>query len=669
MNENVSVFSLFTDYDINLFKSGKHYRLYEKLGARTVEVDGKNGVYFAVWAPNAKAVSVIGNWNGWNPHNHHLYSRWDNSGIWEGVVFDIGLGEIYKYNITTHHDKQLQKSDPYAVVFEEPPKTASIVGSTYYEWTDKDWMKNRKTKNHLDQPFSVYEVHLGSWKRNPDDPEKFLTYRELADKLVPYVKEMGFTHVEFLPVMEHPYYPSWGYQVLGYFAASTRYGTPQDFMYLVEQFHKHKIGVILDWVPSHFPGDVHGLYRFDGSGLYEHEDMRQGFHPDWKSYIFNVGRNEVKSFLISNALFWLDRYHIDGFRVDAVASMLYLDYSREEGEWIPNKYGGRENLEAISFLRDFNEAVYNNYPDVQTIAEESTSWPGVSKPTYDKGLGFGMKWMMGWMHDTLNYFKEDPINRKHHHDKMTFSAIYAYDERFMLPLSHDEVVHGKNSLIYKMAGDEWQKFANLRALYMYMYTFSGTKLIFMGGEFAQTSEWNENQALSWNLLQYEPHKGMQKFIKQLNHFYKSEPALYEKSFSPEGFEWLENNDRDKSVFAFIRKGHYQEDDLVAVFNLTPVVRKDYRIGVPAAGKWTVVLNSDDKDFYGSEVEIEDVQSENKPWMNKKHSISVTLPPLSGIVLKLSAESQTKLKEELTQKGKARALKPKVKSQKTTKINQ
>ncbi|HMR20113.1 MAG TPA: 1,4-alpha-glucan branching protein GlgB, partial [Sphingobacterium sp.] len=480
-----------------------------------------------------------------------------------------------------------------------------------------------------------YEMHLGSWMRDPNQPDRFLSYRELADKLVPYVKSMGFTHVEFMPVMEHPYYPSWGYQITGYFAASSRYGGPQDLMYLIEQLHKQDIGVILDWVPSHFPGDSHGLWRFDGTALFEHEDPRKGFHPDWKSYIFNYGRNEVRSFLISNALFWLDRYHIDGLRVDAVASMLYLDYSRNEGEWIPNEYGGRENLEAVHFLKEFNEAVYANYPDVQTIAEESTSWPGVSKPTYDNGLGFGMKWMMGWMHDTLGYFAEDPINRRYHHDKVTFSSVYAYHEHFMLPLSHDEVVYGKQPLLYKMPGDEWQKFANLRALYLYMFTFSGTKLLFMGGDFGQTSEWNVNQSLDWHLLDYAPHRGMQHFVRRLNQLYRTEPALYEKAFSHEGFEWLELGDHLNSVFVYVRKGHDRYNDLVVVLNLTPVVRESYRLGVPAPGNWEVIFNSDESSYYGSGLETGNAKSEPVNWMNKENSISVKLPPLGGLVLKLT----------------------------------
>lgn len=636
MGHPVEVFSLLTVFDVSLFRAGRHYKLYEKFGSHVVEHGGNSGVYFAVWAPNASAVSVTGNFNGWNPQTHGLHVRWDGSGIWEGFIPHIGTGEVYKYHIQSTNGERLEKADPFALICELPPKTASIVGTTWYEWEDSSWISQRAEFNSLDKPMSVYEMHLGSWQRDPADPERLLSYREIADRLVPYILETGFTHVEFLPVMEHPFYPSWGYQITGYFAASSRYGGPQDLMYLIESLHRNHIGVILDWVPSHYPGDAHGLHRFDGSCLYEHEDLRKGFHPDWKSYIFNYGRNEVRSFLISNALFWLDRYHVDGLRVDAVASMLYLDYSRNEGEWETNEFGGRENLEAVHFLKELNEAVYQHYPDVQTIAEESTSWPGVSKPTFAGGLGFGMKWMMGWMHDTLDYFKEDPINRSYHHHKLTFATVYAYHENFMLPLSHDEVVHGKQSLLDKMPGDEWQKFANLRALYVYMFTLTGTKLLFMGDEFAQTAEWNENKSLDWHLLEYTPHSGMLKFISRLNHTYKNQPALYQRAFVEEGFQWVEQGDDKNSVYAYLRKGYEEKDDLLIVLNLTPVVRQDFRVGVPKNGIWEEILNSDQRDFYGSGVGDPVYNSSTVHWMGFDQSIVMTLPPLGGLILKRKA---------------------------------
>lgn len=634
MHNSVEVYSLFTDFDVNLFKAGKHYKLYEKFGAHYLEDHDRIGTYFAVWAPNASRVSVIGDFNGWNPHAHKLNIRWDGSGIWEGFISGISLGQHYKYSIVSNSGEHLEKGDPFALLWEVPPQTASKVGTTWYEWKDAEWMKKRDLHNGLNRPISVYELHLGSWIRDPDKPNEILSYGQIADKLVPYIKETGFTHVEFMPLMEHPYYPSWGYQITGYFAASSRYGPPQELMYLIEQLHLNDIGVILDWVPSHFPSDAHGLYRFDGSHLYEHADPRQGYHPDWSSYIFNYGRNEVRAFLISNAMFWLDRYHADGLRVDAVASMLYLDYSRKEGEWVPNKYGGRENLEAVSFIKELNEVVYKNFPDVQTIAEESTAWPGVSRPTFLGGLGFGMKWMMGWMHDTLNYFKEDPIHRKYSHQQITFSTVYAFHENFMLPLSHDEVVHGKGSLINRMPGDEWQKFANLRALYLYMFTHSGTKLLFMGGEFGQTTEWDSNKSLDWHLLHYAPHDGLFKFIAALNALYKSQPALYEKSFSQDGFEWVELGDHENSILVYYRKGVHKKDDLVIVLNLTPVIRYYYRIGLPYKGEYEVVLNTDDEQYYGSGVYVDNIAAEVFHWMNKDFSAKLTLPPLGGVVLKL-----------------------------------
>ncbi|QKJ33136.1 1,4-alpha-glucan branching protein GlgB [Mucilaginibacter mali] len=628
------VYSRFTDFDIALFKSGKHYKLYEKLGSHVVEYKGVVGTYFAVWAPNAQTVSVIANFNGWNKSATPLFPRWDGSGIWEVFVPNVGDGEVYKYYIKASTGEDLEKADPFALRWEVPPSTASIVADTYYEWKDQDWMANRLQHNGLDKPYSVYEVHFGSWARSPESPDEFYTYAQMAEKLVPYVKEMGFTHVELMPIMEHPYYPSWGYQVSGYFAASSRYGTPKQLMYLVEEFHKAGIGVILDWVPSHFPGDAHALYKFDGTHLYEHADVRKGFHPDWKSYIFNYGRNEVRAFLISNALFWLDRYHVDGLRVDAVASMLYLDYSRKYGEWEQNQYGGNENLEAISFLKEFNSAVYSHFPDVQTIAEESTSFTGVSRPVYTGGLGFGMKWMMGWMHDTIKYFGEDPINRKYHHNVATFSLIYAFTENFMLPFSHDEVVYGKGSMLRKMPGDEWQQFANLRLVYGYMFTHPGTKLLFMGAEFGQGDEWNYQQSLQWHLLQYPNHLGIQQTIKDLNALYKSEPALYEKGFESTGFEWLDGGNANDSVLVYVRKGTDPDDDIVVVLNMTPVVRHNQRTGVPAGGKWKQLFNSDEKKYWGSGVGNAEISiSEEEGWHGKDHSILITLPPLSAVMFK------------------------------------
>jgi 1,4-alpha-glucan branching enzyme len=631
---HVEPYSLLTDFDVSLFASGKHFRLYEKLGSHVRQHLGRTGTYFAVWAPNAASVSVIGNFNGWNKAAHQLYVRWDSSGIWEGFIPDIGNGEIYKYFIRSNSGEELEKGDPFALRWEEAPLTASMIWDTWYEWKDGEWMAGRHEKNALNQPFSVYEVHLGSWARSPESPDAFFSYRLMAGKLIPYVKEMGFTHVEFMPLTEHPFYPSWGYQTTGYYAATARYGTPQELMYLIEQLHLNGIGVIMDWVPSHFPGDMHGLYRFDGSHLYEHADVRKGFHPDWKSYIFNYGRNEVRAFLISNALFWLDRYHVDGLRVDAVASMLYLDYSRKEGEWIPNEHGGRENLEAIRFLQEFNTAVYGAFPDVQTIAEESTAWGGVSRPVFAGGLGFGMKWMMGWMNDTLAYFQEDPVHRRYHHGKITFSTVYAFTENFMLPLSHDEVVHGKRSLLYKMPGDDWQRYANLRLLYLYMFTHPGTKLLFMGNEFGQSSEWNCSHSLDWHLLEYEPHLGILDLVKGLNRLYRSEPALYEKSSGEEGFEWIDVNDANQSVLVYLRKANEVSDQLVVVLNMTPVTRMDFRFGVPAPGTWQVIFDSDKAEYYGSGVvQTAFIGAEPLPWMEKSHSLKTTLPPLGGIVLK------------------------------------
>ncbi|MDB4752824.1 1,4-alpha-glucan branching protein GlgB, partial [Winogradskyella sp.] len=591
--------SLFTDFDIDLFKSGKHYRLYKKFGSHMTTVNGVEGTYFAVWAPSAKMVSVVGDFNYWLEGDHKLNVRWDGSGVWEGFIPEVGKGNVYKYKIHSHHnDIKTEKADPYARRCEHPPNTASIVWDDNYKWKDTKWMKKRKVHNALNAPYSVYEVHLGSWKKQLEE-NRFLSYKELSDDLVKYVKEMNFTHVELMPVMEYPYDPSWGYQLTGYFAPTSRFGYPEEFKLLVDKLHQNDIGIILDWVPSHFPEDTHGLGFFDGSALYEHPDKRKGYHPDWKSLIFNYGRNEVKSFLISNAIFWLDQYHADGLRVDAVASMLFLDYSREDGEWEPNMFGGRENLEAISFMREMNEAVYSTYPDVQTIAEESTSFPMVSKPTSIGGLGFGMKWMMGWMHDTLQYFAKEPIYRKHHQNDLTFSMTYAFTENFMLPLSHDEVVYGKRSILGRMPGDEWQRFANLRLLYSYMFTHPGTNLLFQGAEFGQSEEWNFQQSLDWHLLQYAPHNGVQALIKDLNILYKNEPALYEKQFSGEGFEWIDYNDSENSVLVYIRKGNDESNDLVIACNMTPVPRENYKMGVPRKGKLKEIFNSNLKKYFGS----------------------------------------------------------------------
>jgi 1,4-alpha-glucan branching enzyme len=638
-NATVLPYSLLTDFDVSLFAAGKHYKLYEKFGSHALIKDGKEGVYFAVWAPGAASVTVMGSFNGWNPYIHPLFVRWDHSGIWEGFIPGAKTGDLYKYRIETAQGALLDKCDPFALQQELPPRTASVIGTTWYEWKDSQWMQNRHQYNGLNQPMSVYEMHLGSWIRDPEQPQRLLGYREIAKTLVDYITKAGFTHVEFMPLMEHPYYPSWGYQITGYFAASARYGPPQDLMCLIECLHQAGIGVIMDWVPAHFPGDAHGLHQFDGTALYEHADPKMGFHPDWGTYIFNYGRNEVRSFLISNAVFWLDRYHIDGLRVDAVASMLYLDYSREEGEWIPNEHGGRENLEAISFLKEMNEAVYGLFPDIQTIAEESTSWPGVSRPVYAGGLGFGMKWMMGWMNDTLGYFARDPLYRKHHHGQLTFSTVYAFHENFMLPFSHDEMVHGKGSMLQKMPGDEWQRMANLRAMYLYMFTHSGTKLLFMGAEFGQIAEWNMNQSLDWHLLGNPAHEGLFRFVQALNHLYKNTPALYEISFRPEGFTWVEGGDAEQSVIAYLRKGLEPEEEVLVILNLTPIVRYSYRCGLPGAGLWSVILNSDAHAFGGTGVGSNDVHAEPTRWMQQEWSALLTLPPLGGLVLQRKVQNR------------------------------
>lgn len=631
--------SLLTDFDVSLFRAGKHFRIYRKLGSHLLEVEGKQGAFFAVWAPNARNVSVIGSFNGWNPAAHPLAPRWDGSGIWEGFIPGVKKGDLYKYHLISGEGRRLEKTDPYGLFFEIPPNTATVVWDLDYQWKDENWLKRRRETAGLEQPFSVYEVHLGSWMKKAGGFET-LSYRELAEKLPAYVREMGFTHVEFLPVMEHPYFPSWGYQITGYYGPSSRFGTPQDYMYLVDALHDAGVGVILDWVPSHFPNDAHGLADFDGTHLYDHADPRKGFHPDWKSAIFNYDRHEVRSFLISNALFWLDVYHTDGLRVDAVASMLYLDYSRDEGQWLPNRYGGKENLEAIDFLKEFNETVYSEYPDTMTIAEESTAWPGVSKPTFDGGLGFGQKWMMGWMHDTLKYFLNDPLYRRHNHHTITFSLVYAFSEHFMLPLSHDEVVHGKGPLIDRMPGDAWQRFANLRLLFGYMWLHPGSKLLFMGGEFGQTTEWSIEKGLQWQLLDNAFHQGVQQWVQTLNRFYTSTPALYRKQFSHEGFEWIDHSDYLNSVLVFLRKGTENDPPLLVALNFTPVERKDYKIGVPAAGVWKEILNSDSAAFGGSGAfsngTVKAVKGEQH---NRPYHISLTLPPLAAIAFTTTPAAQ------------------------------
>ncbi len=665
---SVQPFSLFTEHDIYLFREGKHYRLYEKFGSHSAEVEGKKGVYFSVWAPHAKEVSVIGNFNGWHSEAHKLYPRWDSSGIWEGFIEGLQWGTIYKYGIRTKNGELLEKSDPYSLSWEQSIQAASQVSTTWFDWNDENWMRSRHTKNNLKAPLSVYELHLGSWMRSPDDPDRFLSYRQIAEQLIPYIKEMQFTHVEFMPVMEHPYEPSWGYQITGFYAANSRFGSPQDLMHLINELHNNDIGVILDWVPSHFPGDANGLHFFDGTHLYEHEDPRLGYHPQWNSHLFNYGRPEVKSFLISNAMFWLDRYHADGLRVDAVTSMLYLDYARDEGQWIPNMFGGNVNLEAKDFLQEFNTAVYRDFPDVMTIAEESSDFPLLTKPVHDGGIGFGMKWMMGWMHDTLKYFKEDPINRKYHHNKLTFASMYMYNENYMMPLSHDEVVHGKASLIYKMVGDEWQKFANLRALFTYMFTHPGAKLLFMGDEFGQTAEWNFSKSLDWHLLEHQVHKGLQDYVKELNHLYRTETSLFENQFSPEGFEWVEANDGNNSIYIYLRKGEQEDDVTMTVLNLTPRVF-DYKIGVNEGTSWEVILNSDDEKFGGSGVNAEIVDEEDDEWMYRPNAIILKLPPLAGVVLKQKRKPKRRRKTSTATNTDMEMKKPAVrKTKKVTEIS-
>ncbi len=632
MKNPVIAHSLLSDYDISLFQSGKHYRLYQKLGSHPMVHNRRAGVYFAVWAPHARRVSVVGSFNSWNTESHVLLPRWDKSGIWEGFIPGVVASAAYKYHVTTYDGFGLDKGDPYARRWETPPQTASMVYQPEYRWADGDWMKARAKKQDTPKPWSVYEVHLGSWKKLPTEGNRSLNYRELAVELVPYVKDMGFTHVEFMPFMEHPYFPSWGYQITGFFAPTGRFGSPEDLMSLIDAFHQAGIGVILDWVPSHFPGDIHGLYLFDGTHLYEYADPRRGFHPDWNSYVFDYGRNEVRSFLISSALYWLEHFHIDGLRVDAVASMLYHDYSRKEGEWIPNIHGGRENLEAISFFKDFNTAVNEYYPGVETIAEESTSFAGVSHAVKDGGLGFHQKWMMGWMHDALQYFKRQPMHRPWHQSEITFSTVYMYSERFMLPLSHDEVVHGKASLLYKMPGSEADKFANLRALFGLQWMHPGTKLLFMGGEIAQSTEWSHDRGVVWDLLQYSFHQGIQEWVRALNTLYTSRPALWWSQFSPEGFEWVAGDDTRNSVVAFIRKGRDTDPMLLVVCHFSESLLENYTLGVPYGGPWREVLCSDAEPFGGKGQCNGLATATDTPSHGKTHSVTLTLPPLSVCLL-------------------------------------
>lgn len=626
---------LISDFDLHLFGEGAHYQLYEKLGAHPAVIDGIAGVQFAVWAPNALRVSVVGDFNAWDGRRHPMRNRLP-LGVWELFVPGLQEGEIYKYEIRpTVAAIPLLKSDPYGFRSELRPKTGSIVCSLdRYTWNDSDWMRERATRDWLEAPISVYEVHLGSWRRKVEDGDRWLTYTELADQLIPYVKRMGYTHIELLPIMEHPFDGSWGYQTVGYFAATSRYGTPEEFMSLVDRLHQAGIGVILDWTPAHFPTDGHGLAQFDGTHLYEHADPRQGQHPDWGTLVFNYSRTEVQNFLICNALFWMDKYHLDGIRVDAVASMLYLDYSRHEGQWIPNEYGGRENLAAIALLKHLNELAHSRHPGVLTIAEESTSWPMVSRPTYVGGLGFSLKWNMGWMNDTLSYFSQDPIHRKFHHNRMTFSLLYAFTENFMLPLSHDEVVHGKSSLLHKMPGDIWQQFANLRLLFAYMFAHPGKKLMFMGDEFAQRGEWNHENSIEWHLLQYDSHRGVQTLVADLNALVTREPSLHEIDFEWHGFEWVDCNDADSSVLSFLRRGKNPDDFILFVGNYTPVLRESYRVGVPAPGPYREIFNSDAGCYGGSNAgSLVPLIAEPTPWNNQQYSLNLRLPPLGAILYK------------------------------------
>jgi 1,4-alpha-glucan branching enzyme len=621
--------AMLTPDDVYLLNEGTHTRLYDKLGAHIIETEDQRGLRFAVWAPNAREVSVIGEFNGWRPGANPL-SPHASSGIWEGFVPGVGAGTAYKYHIASRENGyEVEKADPFAFHTEVPPRTASVAWDLDgYSWGDGAWMAGRGAKSALGAPVSIYELHIGSWMRG--DGDRPLTYRELAERLPAYAKDLGFTHVEFMPVMEHPFHGSWGYQVTGFFAPTSRYGTPQDFMFLVDRLHQAGIGVILDWVPSHFPTDQHGLGYFDGTHLYEHADPRRGFHPDWGTFTFNYGRNEVRSFLLSNAMFWLEVFHADGLRVDAVASMLYRDYSRNPGEWVPNEHGGREDEEAIGFLRQLNTAVYGAIPDAQTIAEESTAWPGVSRPAHFGGLGFGYKWDMGWMHDTLQYLAEDPINRKYHHGEITFRMVYGYTENFVLPLSHDEVVHGKGSLLTKMPGDDWQKFGNLRLLLAYQWAMPGKKLLFQGGEIGQWGEWNHDRSLDWHLLEWEPHRGIQALVRALNAAYRETPALHAGDCDPAGFEWIEGGDAERSTLTFLRRSPDGRDLVVCAFNFTPVPRHNVRIGVPQPGHWQEILGGDAREFGGSGItNAGGVDSVPLPAHGRFDSVLVTLPPLAA----------------------------------------
>ncbi|MBF0384873.1 MAG: 1,4-alpha-glucan branching protein GlgB [Candidatus Omnitrophica bacterium] len=642
MDTLISRKTLFDDTDISLLNSGKHFSLYEKLGSHRVSVNGEEGVCFAVWAPNAQSVSVMGDFNLWDNQSNFMVARPDNSGIWEAFIPGVKKGAMYKYFIASKYNNyKVEKRDPFSFFCEVPPQRASIVWDLEYDWQDALWMEERKKKNAFNAPISIYEMHFGSWKRIVRENNRFPLYNEMADSLIRYLKETGFTHVEFMPLTAHPLYESWGYQTDGYFAPTSRYGTPQDLMRLIDRLHQNDIGVILDWVPSHFPLDKHGLSFFDGTYLFEHADPKKGFHPEWKSAIFNYGRKEVVEFLISSALFWLDKYHADGIRVDGGTSMLYLDYSRKKGEWIPNQYGGRENLEAVSFLKQLNEAVNKEYPDCLTFIEEATAWPKLSHPVFDGGLGFSMKWNMGWMHDTLKYLAKHPDTRKHHHKGLHFSLWYAFNENFILPLSHDEVVHAKGSLIRKMPGDNWQKFGNLRLLFGFMFAHPGKKLLFMGGEFGQWAEWNQHASLDWHLLDYPLHKGMQKWVADLNFVYKNQSALHEKDFTSDGFEWIDYSDWQQSVISFIRKENRREEDILIVCNFTPVPRFNYRIGVPAEGYWGELLNSNAKEYGGEGMgNMGGVSAEQIGFHGRPYSLSLTLPPLSVLYFKRRAKKDS-----------------------------